>query len=248
MKASSLYLAGISFGLLGFAMFGGSLVYGDYLVSKGLPCDTNPLGVSLCLFVLALFWIGVVFLGVGFTATFYLKILRHRQVQGQGGIRNRPVGESVGPPSKLRAFLRFWVTPAKPLDPDRHYPLRVSVNIPIFLGLVFLEWWYFYGEVHYDTIPNKPLFWLSLFGWLIGPVVFEISNRNASTRQMLDKVADYFIGLGLVVITLSIVSRANDSLLPVVAAAVPGFLAGAFLGGIFQLVFEYHKGQGGVKW
>ena len=65
---------------------------------------------------------------------------------------------------------------------------------------------------------------------------------------MLDKVADYFIGLGLVVITLSIVSRANDSLLPVVAAAVPGFLAGAFLGGIFQLAFECHKGQGGVKW
>ena len=185
-------------------------------------------------------------MGTGFTATFYLKIERHKQVQG--GIRSRPVGEDVRPPSKLRAFLRFWVTPARPLDPNRQYPLRVSVNIPIFLGLIFLEWWYFYGEVPYDTIPNKPLFLLALFGWIIGPVIFEVTNRNASTRQELDKVADYFIGLGLAVITLSIVSRGNDSLLPVVAAAVPGLMVGALLGGVFQLVFRYRKGQGGVKW
>jgi uncharacterized membrane protein YjdF len=227
-------------------MFIGSLFYGDYLVSRGLPCDTNPFGVSLCLFVLAFFWIGVVFVGTGFTATFYLKIHRHAQVQG--GIRSRALKGGEEPPSRLRAFLRFWVTPVRPLDPSRLYPLRISVNIPIFLGLVFLEWWYFYAEVPYDTIPNKPFFWLALFGWLVGPVIFEIANRNASTRQMHDKVADYFIGLGLVGIALSILSRGNASLIPAVAAAVPGFLAGAFLGAIFELVFRYHKGQGGVKW
>jgi hypothetical protein len=195
---------------------------------------------------LLLFWAGVLFLGTGLVATLYLKLNRHIQVDGH--IRNRELKETSGTPSKLRAFMQFWVTPAKPLDPYRHYPLRVSINIPIFLGLIVLEWWYFYGEVPYNTIPNKPLFWLALIGWLIGPVIFEVANRNASTRHELDKVSDYFIELGLTVIFLSILSQRYDGLLPIVLAAVPGLMAGGALGGVFQLVFRYHKGQGGVKW
>lgn len=246
MKASVLYPAGISFGLLGLSLSIGSVVYGDYLVSRGLPCDTNPSGVSLCLFVIGLFWIGLIFLSTGFAATFYLKIQRHKHVQAE--IRTPTSTGSLPSPSRLRAFLRFWVTPAKPIDPYRQYPLRLSVNIPIFLGIIFLIWWYFYGEIPYDTIPIKALFWLALFGWIIGPVMFEVANRNASTRHELDKVSDYFIGLGLFLIVLSIISRGNDSLISIVEAAVPGLMAGGAIGGLFQLVFRYHKGQGGVRW
>jgi len=46
-------------------MSAGSLFYGDYLVSKGLPCDTNPFGVSQCLVILALFLDWSRFLGHG---------------------------------------------------------------------------------------------------------------------------------------------------------------------------------------
>ncbi|OLD15040.1 MAG: hypothetical protein AUI50_01390 [Crenarchaeota archaeon 13_1_40CM_2_52_14] len=68
---------------------------------------------------------------------------------------------------KAKAFLRLWVTPIKPLEPGVRYPIKNSYSIIATIGFLLVIWWYSYRQVSYESIPSKPIFWSSFFGWAL---------------------------------------------------------------------------------
>lgn len=142
---------------------------------------------------------------------------------------------------KIRGFLRFWITPAQRLDPNVRYPPRKSLYILVSIGIIVLEWFYFYVQVPYDTIPSKPLFLLALVAWGLPPFIVEWAYRNAPSKRELNAYANMMIGIGLLAIALGISVRTIAALVPVVAAGLPGLLAGALIGSDSTLLWRLYK-------
>lgn len=139
---------------------------------------------------------------------------------------------------KIRRFLRFLVTPAKPIDPTIRYRLKASWVIPMCAGLLFLEWLYFYYLVPYVTIPEKSVFWVAFLLWAIQPVIVQWRSRNIPSKAIITLQSNYFIGLGIGGLVLVIASRNVPALLPIIEAAMPGVIAGGILAGTAALVWQ----------
>jgi hypothetical protein len=139
---------------------------------------------------------------------------------------------------RVRRFLRFLITPAKPIDPTIRYRLKASWVIPMCAGLVFLEWLYFYNLVPYATIPDKSIFWLAFLAWTFQPIVVQWKSRRIPSKAAITLQSNYFIGLGIGGLVLVIASRNVPALLPVIEAAMPGVMAGGIVAGIAALVWQ----------
>jgi hypothetical protein len=146
---------------------------------------------------------------------------------------------------KTRAFLRWWVTSRKPMDPSVRYPPRYSVYIIGTIGIVLLEFYYFLYQFPYGGIPDKPVFLLSLFLWTLPPIIVSWAYRNTPTRKELNAVANFMIAIGLLGIVLGVLVRRIDSLLPIVLAAIPGLMAGGLIGGDTVLIWYLRKKRQG---
>jgi hypothetical protein len=142
---------------------------------------------------------------------------------------------------KIRSFLRSWITRPPHLDPNARYPPRASLYALVSIGIILLQWFYFYVQVPYDTIPNKPVFLLSLVVWSLPPVIVEWAYRNAPSKREINAYANMMIGIGLLGIVLGISVRRLDVLVPIVAAGLPGLLAGALIGSDSTLLWRLYK-------
>lgn len=139
---------------------------------------------------------------------------------------------------KVRRFLRFLITPAKPIDPTIRYRLKASWVIPMCAGLLFLEWLYFYDLVPYATISQKSVFWVAFLSWAIQPVIVQWKSRNIPSKAVITLQSNYFIGLGIGGLVLVIASRNVPALLPIIEAAMPGVMAGGIVAGIAALIWQ----------
>jgi hypothetical protein len=142
---------------------------------------------------------------------------------------------------KIRAAVKFLTTTPEPLDPTKKYPVKVRYAVLMAIGVVFLEWYYLFVQVSYDTIPSKWLFWLSFLGWSMPGIIVEWAYRNLPTKRLLDKYANWWIGIGVAAITVGIMSTRTNAILPVAYALIPGFMAGALVGSNSLLVWRLIK-------
>lgn len=129
------------------------------------------------------------------------------------------------------------------MDPNVKYPPRTSLYVLVSIGIIFLEWFYFYVQVPYDTIPNKSVFWFSLLVWSMPPIFVEWAYRKAPSKREINAYANMMIGVGLLAIALGISVRRVDALLPVVVAGLPGLLAGALIGSDSTLLWRLYKAR-----
>jgi len=127
------------------------------------------------------------------------------------------------------------------MGPNVRYPPRASLYALVSIGIVLLELFYFYVQVPYGTIPNKPVFLLSLVLWSLPPVIVEWAYRNAPSRREISAYANMMIGVGLLGIVLGVSVRRLDVLLPIVAAGLPGLLAGALIGSDSTLLWRLYR-------
>lgn len=148
---------------------------------------------------------------------------------------------SSGKLKKIRSFLRLWITPVQRLDPNVRYPPKVSLYALVSIGIILLEWFYFYVQVPYDTIPNKAVFLVSLVVWSLPPVIVEWAYRNTPSKREINAYVNMMIGIGILGIVLGISVRRLDALVPIVAAGLPGLLAGALIGGDSTLLWRLYK-------
>lgn len=132
--------------------------------------------------------------------------------------------------SKLRAFICFWVTPQKPIDPNVRFRGKVVYTLLVSLGGALVVWWYFYREVSYDAIPAKSLFWLSWLAWALPPIAVELAYRKSSSKRYLNAYANMAIIMGIVGIAIGSTGGRFPILTPIAYAGVPGVMTGALIG------------------
>jgi hypothetical protein len=130
---------------------------------------------------------------------------------------------------RFRSFLRFLTTPARRIDPTVRVPIRPSFVVATIVGLLFLEWWYFYGMLPYAIIPAKPVFWLAFVAWAISPVIAQWRWHALPTRQAVSLQGNFMIGFGITAIILAVSAGRLVALLPVVEALMPGAMAGGIV-------------------
>ncbi len=139
---------------------------------------------------------------------------------------------------RLKASFRFMVSPPPRLDPTARYPIRLRYAALIALLILLLEWYYFFVEAPYDTIPQKSIFWLAFLGWATPGIFVEWAYRNLPTKKLINKYANVMIAIGLVAITIGIEVKRSEALVPVAYALVPGFMAGALVGSDSLLIWR----------
>lgn len=145
---------------------------------------------------------------------------------------------------KVKAAVKFLTSPPTPLDPEKRYPVRVRYALLWVVCGLFVEWYYFFVQVSYDSIPGKPLFWVAFVGWAMPGVIIEWVYRNLPTKQLINKYANFMIGFGLVAITIGVIVRRGDQqILPIAYALIPGFIAGAGIGSESLLVWNLIKNR-----
>jgi hypothetical protein len=151
----------------------------------------------------------------------------------------------TGVRDKVKSFLRWWITPREAMDPYVRYPPRYSVFIIGTIGIILVEFYYFLYEFPFGSIPNHPLFLVSLCVWTLPPITVSWAYRNAPTRRELNAVANFFIGMGIVGIVLGELVGRIDGLLPIAYAAIPGLMAGGAIGGDSTLIWYVYKKRRG---
>jgi hypothetical protein len=148
---------------------------------------------------------------------------------------------------RLRALLGHRLTQIQPLDPNKTYPAKLSWLLLISLGLVGLEWIYFYSLVPYDTIPGKLVFWLAFIGWATPTITAEWMYRNLPTRRQIDKYGNLFIIFGLSGLVFAVAARRVDALRPVAYAIMPGGMAGGLISSNMAFFRKRFKGANSGK-
>jgi len=147
---------------------------------------------------------------------------------------------------KVKAFLKLWVTPITPLEPGVRYPIKNSYSIAgTTLGL-FLVLWYFYGQVPYEAIPDKFIFWPFFIGWASILALFAWTFRNTSSRRELRAFGNIMIIIGILGLVLATWGWQFDILRPAAYAMVPGTLTGALIGGDsvwFWTMYKHRRGR-----
>ena len=143
--------------------------------------------------------------------------------------------------------MRFLTSPALPLDSARRYPVKVRYAVLIAAGTLLLEWYYFGVQVSYDSIPAKPIFWLAFVGWAMPGIIVEWAYRKLPSKRLIDKYGNWMIGVGLTMISVSILSKKIELVIPAAYAIVPGFLAGALIGSDSLLAWNLIRGRASKK-
>ncbi len=141
---------------------------------------------------------------------------------------------------RVKDSLRETVSSVQPLDPTKKYPSRPSLYALVSVGIILLEWFYFY-EVPYDSIPDKPVFFLSLIAWALPPIFVEWAYVNLPTKRELNAYFNMMIGLGTVGIAVSVAARNLELLVPVALAGMPGAMAGGLVGSDTTLLWTLYK-------
>lgn len=142
---------------------------------------------------------------------------------------------------KVKAFLKLWVTPITPLEPGVRYPIKNSYSIAGTSLALFLVFWYFYGQVPYESIPNKLLFWPSFIGWASILTLFPWAFRNTSSRRELRAFGNLMIIIGIVGLVMATWGWQFDTLRPAGYAMIPGVLTGALIGGDLVWFWTMYK-------
>jgi hypothetical protein len=143
----------------------------------------------------------------------------------------------------LRRAIKFLTSPPPPLDPTMRYPVRVRYALLWVAVALFVEWYYFGVEVSYDSIPDKPLFWVGIVGWALPGIIIEWAYRNLPTKRLIKKYGNWMIGIGLVVIAVSAESQKGGFILPFAYAMIPGLIAGGAIGSDSLLVWTLIKNE-----
>lgn len=147
-----------------------------------------------------------------------------------GGIRER-----------VKAFLKWWVTPIRPLGATEKRPERAWVLIPSTIAIVFLDWLYFGVFVSYSSIPNKPLFWLASLAWALPPLLVVWRYRDSPEIKVRNATGNLFIGIGIVGLLVVALWTSFDFLPPIGLAAMPAVLTGTMVGAISGFLTKHYK-------
>ncbi len=142
---------------------------------------------------------------------------------------------------RFRGFLRFLITPAKPIDPTVRIRVRPTLVVATIAGLLFLEWWYFYGMLPYSIIPAKPVFWLAFVGWATSPVIAQWRWHSLPTKRAVSLQGNFMIGFGIASLILVVAAESVAALLPIIEALMPGAMAGGIFASVGSLIWQRHN-------
>lgn len=124
------------------------------------------------------------------------------------------------------------------MDPKAKYRPKPRLYALTSAGIIIVELFYFFVVAPYNIIPDKLTFWVAFFAWAAPPIAVEWAYVNAPTKRETNAYTNMMIGIGILAIALGVAVKTFTAVTPIVAALLPGVLAGGLIGSDTTLVWK----------